>query len=409
MFRSLVLAAFLLLCFRLDAQIMPFKNYGLKDGLNENNVQAVIRDDRGLLWVGTDFGIYWFDGKKFYRPQIKANVGQLFVTGFYKDQNGAIWILTFFNGLFKYQDGRFTNYMVDPQQKDETTNSIADMIQLSPARYLIITQNRSYIFDGGKFSSFEAAKIDIKNNANCVAQMPGQTAVLGTDDGLFLLKYNKENPAVIKHVFAGTRIEKVAFIKNHIWALSEKGVFCFPFKQSEGSIGKQVCYLKGKSLKDLAAGRDGDAWVTANNGSFWDVADTVYKIRNGNITVYAKPNGLPENVQQIYYDSEGIVWFANRKGLSMLADEYYSFDKIVSGHSNDPVTSMVLDNKKTFWVGSINGLAVRKEKRYVFYSSTGPLSIGYVAWLNKTKNGDCLAGAVAGVLKIEEELDKKVP
>src|ERR1700722_20287911 len=101
MYRSVIFAAALLLSLRVNAQMMPFKNYGLKDGLNENNVQAVIRDDRGLLWVGTDFGIYWFDGKKCYRPQIRANVGQLYVTGFYKDQEGSIWILTFFNGLFK--------------------------------------------------------------------------------------------------------------------------------------------------------------------------------------------------------------------------------------------------------------------------------------------------------------------
>src|ERR1700761_9337871 len=101
---------FLLLCLTATAQIMPFKNYGLKDGLNDNNVQAVIRDDRGLLWVGTDFGVYWFDGNRFYRPPISANTGQFYVTGFYKDSYGTIWVLTFFNGIYKYRNGLFINY-----------------------------------------------------------------------------------------------------------------------------------------------------------------------------------------------------------------------------------------------------------------------------------------------------------
>src|SRR5580700_7802142 len=107
MFRLAFYLLPLLLCMRLHAQVLPFKNYGIKDGLHDNNVQAVIRDDRGLLWRGTDFGVYWFDGKRFYRPPIKTNIGQLYVNNFYKDSSGAIWVLTFFNGMYKYQNGVF--------------------------------------------------------------------------------------------------------------------------------------------------------------------------------------------------------------------------------------------------------------------------------------------------------------
>src|ERR1700722_6387065 len=131
MFRLSVFVIPLLLSLHLHAQLMPFKNYGIKDGLNDNNAQALIKDDRGLLWVGTDFGVSWFDGKKFYQPPIKANVGQLNVTAFYKDRDDVIWILTFFNGLYKYQNGRFTNYLVDTSLKDASANTIVDMIQVS--------------------------------------------------------------------------------------------------------------------------------------------------------------------------------------------------------------------------------------------------------------------------------------
>ncbi len=407
MFRPFVLVAALLLSLQLNAQMMPFKNYGIKDGLNDNNVQAVIRDDRGLLWVGTDFGIYWFDGKKFYRPQVQANVGQWYITGFYKDPEGTIWVLTFFNGIFKYHSGRFTNYLVDSQQKDATTNSITDMIQLSPGKYVVLTQDRSYLFDGKHFSSFDAEKINLKSNANSVTQIPGPITVLGTDDGLFLLKYQTNTPVIVEHLFAGTRIAKVTAVKNQLWVLSGRAAFCFSLKPNEPLLPKPTAYLTGRPLKDIAAGQGSEVWATANNGSFWDVEDTVFKIRNGNITAYGKQNGLPENVQQVYYDKEGIVWFANRKGLSMLADEYYSFDKIVSGRNNNPTTSMVMDNNKNLWVGSINGLAVHKDKRYKFYPNTGSSPIGYVSWLKKTKKGDCLVGAVAGVLKIENNSIKK--
>jgi len=402
MLRSLVLAAALLFCIRVNAQIMPFRNYGIKDGLSDNNVQAVIRDNRGLLWVGTDFGIYWFDGAKFYRPQIKANVGQLYVTGFYKDLNGTIWVLTFFNGIFKYKDGGFTNYMVDPALKDATTNSITGMAQLCAGKYLVVTQNRPYIFDGKKFSTLESEHIIVKANANCVTTMPDQTTVLGTDDGLFLLKYNKTQQILNKHLLPGKHIIKLAAQKTLLWVISDKGTMSFPYQPTAPFLGKPAIYLPGKDLKDIAAGKNGEVWATGYNGSFWDVADTVFKIKNGKPTPYSKINGLPENVQQIYADDEGIVWFANRKGLSMLADEYYIFNKIISGGHNDPITALFIDNENKLWAGSINGLAQQKDNRYLFFPSVGSSSIGYVSWITKPAGSPCLAGTVAGVLKIDQ-------
>ena len=407
MFRRLVLAAALLLCLRVNAQIMPFRNYGIKDGLSDNNVQAVIRDNRGLLWVGTDFGIYWFDGAKFYRPPIKANVGQLYVTGFYKDFNGTIWVLTFFNGIFKYENGRFTDYMPDPGLKDASSNSIADMSQLCPGKYLIVTQNRPFIFDGTKFSPLESEHIFATTTPNCVTRLPDKTTALGTEDGLFLLKYEHNSLVFSKHLLVGTRVAKVAAQGNNLWALTDKQVLCYKYQSAAPFLGKPSAFLVNRDVKDITAGKNGEIWAISTNGSFWDVADTVFKIKAGKVTPYGKGNGLPENVQQIYADEEGIVWFSNRRGLCMLADEYYEFTRMITAGHNDPITSLVVDDQHTLWVGSINGLARRHESRYLAYQRLNNADIGYVSWLSKPAGGAFLAGTVSGVLRIAHNNIKK--
>jgi ligand-binding sensor domain-containing protein len=43
------------------AQTLPFKTFSSKDGLINGQVTALVRDDRGLLWVGTQFGVNRFD------------------------------------------------------------------------------------------------------------------------------------------------------------------------------------------------------------------------------------------------------------------------------------------------------------------------------------------------------------
>jgi ligand-binding sensor domain-containing protein len=278
MFRSLILAVVLLLCIRVNAQIMPFRNYGIKDGLSDNNVQAVIRDNRGLLWVGTDFGIYWFDGAKFYRPPIKANVGQLYITGFYKDFKGTIWVMTFFNGIFKYENGRFTDYMPDPGLKDASSNSIADMTELCPGKYLIVTQNRPFIFDGTKFSPLESEHIFATATPNCVTRLPDKTTALGTEDGLFLLKYEQNRLVFSKHLLPGIRVAKVAALDNNLWALTDKQVLCYKYQKAAPFLGKLSAFLINRDVKDIIAGKNGEIWATSTNGSFWDVADTVFKM-----------------------------------------------------------------------------------------------------------------------------------
>lgn len=118
------------LCFnQAIAQLLPFKTYSTKDGLINNQVTAVMRDELGLLWIGTPFGINWFDGNRFTEPPIKTLSGQLYITHFFKDSQKNIWVLSFYNGLYKYKDFTFTNFLLNPSIASNS-NNVFDMLEL---------------------------------------------------------------------------------------------------------------------------------------------------------------------------------------------------------------------------------------------------------------------------------------
>jgi ligand-binding sensor domain-containing protein/two-component sensor histidine kinase len=386
---------------------MPFKNYGIKDGLTNNNVQAVIRDSRGLLWVGTDFGVNWFDGKRFYQPELKTNIGQLYVSGFYEDRNGVIWVLTFFNGIYKYQNGRFSNYLVDTLLKDANTNSVSDMLQVSADKYVVINQNCAYLFDGKGFSSFDPENEVLRTKTNAVTQLPDGMILFSTDKGVFLYRYKNGRFAAEGLALKNQPTNKILAAKDKLWVLRPGGLLSF--KNTKGPLfsGTMVTYFDKKTLKDVTIDRSGTVWAIADNGSFWALADTVFKIKNGKITPYSNRNGLPENIQQIYCDNEGLVWFANRKGVGMLGDEYYEFNNIISGGLNIPVSSLIIDGQNNLLVGTITGLMLKKDNRYIFPPSGLNQQIGYVSWIKKNKSGNILAGTGAGVLQITGSSIKK--
>ncbi len=407
MLKPALLSVSLLLCLGLHAQMMPFKNYGIKDGLFDNNVQAVIRDDRGLLWVGTDFGVNWFDGKHFYQPQIKTRIGQLYVNHFYKDWKGAIWTLTFFNGVIKYENGRFSNFLVDPLLRDATTNTIDGMCQVSDEKYIIINQNCPYWFDGKTFSIFDAGNSAVKTTTNAVVQLPDGTLLLATDNGIYLYRNVNGTAKFFKYVLKGFKVTQVLPSNNQLVIETARGLLSFPDSGATSFDNPQLNYIIKKTLRNTVVGKNGAIWAVNDNGSMWSLADTVFKIQNGKTSLYMHKNGLPENVQQIYCDNQGLVWFANRKGICLLSDEFYEFNVLENNRSSEPILALAADQQNNLWIGKINGLVLKKNDKYIFSINTGREPAGYISWLYREQNGSILAGAPAGVLSIKNSHVKK--
>jgi ligand-binding sensor domain-containing protein/two-component sensor histidine kinase len=378
---------------------MPFKNYGIRDGLNDNNVTAVIKDDRGLLWIGTDFAVSWFDGKRFYQPEIKTNIGQLYVTGFYKDRKGAIWVLTFFNGIYKYQNGHFSNFTVDNKLTGSTNNPVSDMLQISANKYLVIVNNGAYLFDGQNFSLFDSKNDVLKSLVNSAAQLQNRDIVLSTDSGIFIYSYINEKPWFIGQVLKNRQVIKSLVTPGKIWVLTNKGLLDFDASERL-SFSKQIsCFLAENQIKTITADKNGAIWTFTYNG-MWTPTDTVFKIKDGKTSVYLQKNGLPENISQIYCDDEGLIWFANIKGVAMLGDEYYEFNTVKKGGANEPVTSLANDSQNNLLAGTFDGIAIQKNGTYVFDNNIGNPHIGYVSWMQKNNTGALWAGTSAGVLNI---------
>ncbi|MGV3540560.1 MAG: two-component regulator propeller domain-containing protein, partial [Rufibacter sp.] len=77
-----------------------------EDGLASNNVLALLQDQKGFLWIGTDNGLQYYDGHRFlhYRHQAQnpSSLASDLVEALLQDTAGNIWIasgttVTFFN------------------------------------------------------------------------------------------------------------------------------------------------------------------------------------------------------------------------------------------------------------------------------------------------------------------------
>ena len=86
-----------------------------KDGLSDNRVFALLKDQRGMLWIGTSNGLSRFDGKEFenfqYDPKDRTSVGANHVMRLMESKEGNIWVGTDGGGLsvYNYQKDHFVS------------------------------------------------------------------------------------------------------------------------------------------------------------------------------------------------------------------------------------------------------------------------------------------------------------
>ena len=72
------------------------------DGLSDNSVNALVSDSRGFLWVGTNDGLDFYDGRYFVKVPFSDEDGavQPVVFTLAEDPSGVIWAGTS-EGLFR--------------------------------------------------------------------------------------------------------------------------------------------------------------------------------------------------------------------------------------------------------------------------------------------------------------------
>jgi signal transduction histidine kinase/CheY-like chemotaxis protein/ligand-binding sensor domain-containing protein len=79
----------------LQAQHLPVRHYGAAEGLYSLGAQALVRDRIGFLWVGTQNGLFYFNGRTFVEHLVDGKpITRDYIDTLFEDPSGAIWIGT---------------------------------------------------------------------------------------------------------------------------------------------------------------------------------------------------------------------------------------------------------------------------------------------------------------------------
>ena len=87
-----------MVCFSAASHDYMFKHLEVKDGLSNNQVNAIYKDSNGFMWFGTASGLNRYDGYniKIYRSQKddEKSLPDSYVEDIQEDTSGNLWIRT---------------------------------------------------------------------------------------------------------------------------------------------------------------------------------------------------------------------------------------------------------------------------------------------------------------------------
>ena len=87
-----------MVCFSAASHDYMFKQLEVKDGLSNNQVNAIYKDSNGFMWFGTASGLNRYDGYniKIYRSQKddEKSLPDSYVEDIQEDTSGNLWIRT---------------------------------------------------------------------------------------------------------------------------------------------------------------------------------------------------------------------------------------------------------------------------------------------------------------------------
>jgi signal transduction histidine kinase/ligand-binding sensor domain-containing protein len=103
-----------------------------RDGLSSSAVNAIIQDQKGFLWFGTEHGLNRYDGFRFkvykHNPSDSTSLSHNFIWSLTEDDDGIIWIATDGGGINRFDPvtETFIHYYHDP---DDSTSPGSNSIQ----------------------------------------------------------------------------------------------------------------------------------------------------------------------------------------------------------------------------------------------------------------------------------------
>jgi diguanylate cyclase (GGDEF)-like protein len=305
-----------------------FVTYGARDGISTDVVLSVVEDHLGYIWVGTMQGLFRVHGERAVDYAGMERMDQVAVLAMYEDGQETLWVGTYGQGLFRFQDGAWKSWTVE---EGLPANYVFAMAEDSAGGLWLGTQQGLVRMVGGGFQ-----EPDIQ------PELADLTVRMLHTDASGQLWVGFDSAGLYR--WTGERLEAVPLPEDHppnvlkvttahesadgtLWFGTEGGLL--RLRDGELKLIGSEAGLLDERIWRVLEDEQGNLWLSSNRG--------VYRLEPDEIEAYFGGRRLRVSYQAFdtadgmasaecnggflnagYRTSDGRLWFPTTKGLAVV-------------------------------------------------------------------------------------------
>ena len=323
----------------------------LKDGVPDSKVNCLLPVENGGLWVGTDNGLAFWDGKKISKMISSQAIQSTRVLSLAEDNDKNLWIGTS-GGLYRLNSGVLS-------RMQPTRNRAVTAIYEDSERNLWVGDEEGIeCLRDGTFATYSVGDgLPPESVGPVYVDWSKRTWAAPSGGGLYRISAGRFVPVARKELGRDV-IYSITGSGGDIWVGRREGGLSHLSPEGSGQGGafavKTYTHAEGlaqNSVSSVFRSGDGSIWAGTLSGG-------VSRLKDGKFVTFTSSDGLGSNsISSIEEGADGAMWFATSDGLSEFSKGRWRTYTARNGLPSDELTTLFIDSSGILWIGTSEGMA----------------------------------------------------
>ncbi len=446
---------FSLLCFKALATTPVFQNFSEQYGLQDNHIKTITEDNYGYIWMGTDTGVYQFDGYRIKKIDKLTQNKNTIIRKLLFDHKNRLLVATKNNGLLLFENnqvitiknaqnnlvnvtdiimddkktlwvssdqGIFTisrkNTLVRPQLNSINhlkQSNISNIEELKPGYLIASTYGGFYLLN---LINDSIKWIELKNNdyIHDIHASSFQDIWLASASELYHYNIQENTFVDVPELPNSTRYLSLTQHKHHLWvATIDGGLYRInTLKNSASQFTHDNLYahsLAEKNILSVFVSSQDQLWIGGFN---YGLSMLDLNSINFGYETYAQDSLFctqTHNIISINTEDDGSLWLGNEYGLFTYYPEKNLCEAIdIRINENDTPYTVYSTRSEgnVMWISSSNGLLHLNTSNHTVTKLSDDSQFKTSFFSTLLSNNNTLIGTDKGIYELSRNTNKFV-
>lgn len=338
-------------CITLDAQTPFLRSHHLFSGKEDYHVLNLMQDPSGLIWFGTDKGLFRFDGVNYEKFTVIDGLAEDRISSTCSIQDELIWI-GHKNGSISIYDGRSFR-VFQPEEgmgEVEITDIVVDHNQVI---WFSTMGEGIYRFDGRHLANFSTDDGLSDDYVYDIEVCEENHLWIGTDYGFSRFANDTFSVISMKDGLPDNIIRTINLSGKRVWLGTDEAGIC-SYDPLHGGVISYGNWNYGP-VSGIVSSLEDRVWVSTQRAGVIEVQ--VFPDSSAVYQQFSIDQGLVSNrVHTIIKDFEENIWLGGQRGIVQILPPVFEFLDIQTGAPFEKSHSLLKDMRGSLWVSSETGL-----------------------------------------------------